>query len=637
MTVCLVRKTSSINSPVTGYIPNANGLSKASTTSTTQLDRNNKPYTTLPQVQSGVSQNLPNTPFNLEPYIHFNDETIDLTHMFYTQQMQINGGSNNKFVAYGNSQGLTMSNYDARSTFIGQLALNYTLFDAWHHALFGGSFGNHQWLITPHSPTFPNAPSDMINRIDANNNLVDPDNEVEVTPDLYAVNTIYTSNPPVAPYAEARKLLPLQNTTTIGDLLSNAGISWAWYAGGYNDAMAGRPDETYQFHHQPFAYFSKYAPGQPGRKHLQDETDLFAAIDAGTLPSVSFYKPLGKYNMHPEYSIVGGDAEVKLKQVVNKIMNSAYWNNCVIFVTFDENGGRWDHVAPPKIDRWGPGLRIPTILVSPMVKKGYVDSTYHDTTSIMRFIQQRYDLPTLGTRDAMQNGFDDVFLPASVAEMGTSFESCIENAIVAPVEKRANWQTMQVNIELLAPGNTFYGAVQLYDAPTNLDIKYLRFAFSDLSKDSVIVRVKQVHTTSDIQTKSGFFSLSPAQRQTYYKDWLPGTEPHESDITYPKEAIISSCSNSFACGYVLENPQITDQSDVLPVFLFSIQNNQSTALSGNIIVRVYAGDNQPGCRVAPVGIVLGSLWTAAIFVVIAIVVTWLVIEKEKLKREGVPV
>jgi phospholipase C len=66
-----------------------------------------------------------------------------------------------------------------------------------------------------------------------------------------------------------------------------------------------------------------------------------------------------------------------------------------VVVTYDENGGFWDHVAPPKADRWGPGSRIPAIIVSPFARKGYVDHTQYDTTSILKFITRRFDLPIL--------------------------------------------------------------------------------------------------------------------------------------------------------------------------------------------------------------------------------------------------
>ena len=81
----------------------------------------------------------------------------------------------------------------------------------------------------------------------------------------------------------------------------------------------------------------------------------------------------------------------------------------LIVVTYDENGGFWDHVAPPKGDRWGPGTRIPAIIVSPFAKKGYVDHTQYDTTSILRFITRRFELPRCrasprATRRCRRNG-----------------------------------------------------------------------------------------------------------------------------------------------------------------------------------------------------------------------------------------
>jgi phospholipase C len=67
----------------------------------------------------------------------------------------------------------------------------------------------------------------------------------------------------------------------------------------------------------------------------------------------------------------------------------------LVVVTYDENGGFWDHVAPPKADRFGPGTRIPAFIVSPYAKRGFVDHSTYDTTSILRFITHRFDLPTL--------------------------------------------------------------------------------------------------------------------------------------------------------------------------------------------------------------------------------------------------
>jgi phospholipase C len=119
----------------------------------------------------------------------------------------------------------------------------------------------------------------------------------------------------------------------------------------------------------------------------------------GKLPHVVFFKPAAADNQHPGYASVKA-ADDKLRQIVESIQsNQKVWKRSMIIVTYDENGGLWDHVAPPKIDQWGPGTRIPTIIISPYAKRGFVDHTFYDTTSILKFIEQRYHLKSLSNRD----------------------------------------------------------------------------------------------------------------------------------------------------------------------------------------------------------------------------------------------
>ena len=128
----------------------------------------------------------------------------------------------------------------------------------------------------------------------------------------------------------------------------------------------------------------------------------------GKLPAVTFIKPLGPDNEHPGYAtLLTGQQHVA--DLVSTIQNSAYWADTAIIITYDEHGGRWDHVAPPVIDRWGPGLRVPTIVISPFAKKGFVDHTQYDTTSILRLIEDRWNLQPLGTRDAATGNLSTAF------------------------------------------------------------------------------------------------------------------------------------------------------------------------------------------------------------------------------------
>src|SRR5262249_9516105 len=107
---------------------------------------------------------------------------------------------------------------------------------------------------------------------------------------------------------------------------------------------------------------------------------------------------LGPDNEHPGYAdLLRGQNYVA--SLVSAVQNSPYWKDTAIIITYDENGGRWDHVAVPKGDRWGPGTRVPAIIISPYARRGFVDHTRYDTTSILAFIESRWDLAPLGKRD----------------------------------------------------------------------------------------------------------------------------------------------------------------------------------------------------------------------------------------------
>jgi phospholipase C len=219
-------------------------------------------------------------------------------------------------------------------------------------------------------------------------------------------------------YADPHKptTLPPQTMPTIGDLLSAKGIDWAWYAGAWQAALDGknaRPSPDFQYHHQPFNYFADMAPGTAARaEHLRDGglggAAFIAAIDAGKLPPVAFYKPQGNLNEHPGYAdVLSGDEH--LANIVAHLEKSPQWPHMLVIITYDENGGFWDHAAPPKGDRFGPGTRVPTLIISPYSKCGKVDDTLYDTTSILRFITRRFDLPVLDgikQRDAAMKAAD---------------------------------------------------------------------------------------------------------------------------------------------------------------------------------------------------------------------------------------
>jgi phospholipase C len=162
-------------------------------------------------------------------------------------------------------------------------------------------------------------------------------------------------------------------------------------------STAGRPN--FQPLHQPFNCYARFAPGLGDRsRHLKNEVDFIVAIDSGNLPAVSFYKPAGRFNQHPgSTDVASGDAHID--SLLQRLRAGPQWKRMAIIVTYDENGGFWDHVPPPSgagwSDRWGPGTRIPALVISPFARRGFVDKTPYDTTSIIKLITRRFNLEPL--------------------------------------------------------------------------------------------------------------------------------------------------------------------------------------------------------------------------------------------------
>jgi acid phosphatase len=392
-----------------GQFDGADGLSAASTSVVTQLNAQGNPYTNLPAIKasSAFPTNLANNYFNIDQYVASDKEIPDVLPRYYQEQMQIDGGKMDKFALYNSSAGLTMGYYKTSLIPLDTLARKYTLCDHFFHSAFGCSFLNHQWLIAAATPVFPNAPASVKAKTDSSGRMISDGN---VTPDGYVVNTSYSVNMPHPANVRPEFLLPNQTNPTIGDRLTAKGISWAWYSGGWDSAMAGRADAGFSFHHQPFVYFANYADGTAAKKqHLKDETEFLAAAAAGALPAVSFVKPTGVENEHPGNSDII-TAERHAIDLINAVMNGPDGKDAVVILTYDENGGFWDHVPPPVIDRWGPGTRIPAVIISPFAKKGFVDHTQYETVSILAFIERRWGLQPLTDRDKnanpLQNAFD---------------------------------------------------------------------------------------------------------------------------------------------------------------------------------------------------------------------------------------
>ncbi|MGC3988202.1 MAG: acid phosphatase [Chthoniobacteraceae bacterium] len=477
-----------------GSFPGANGLSGASSATLNQLDRvSGSPLSSLtgnfniasrttptlnapwPQpidTNNGniVDSRFPTTlntllPYDISAYLQPSDKTGDIVHRYWQEQLQVNDGTNDKFITWSDNPGLVMSHFDATNLPEGLLAQQYTICDDFFHSAFGGSFLNHQFLIAAAAPVYPNAATllssgvatlDSTGALSLDGTTGKIVHDGNITPiggqvfaiagatfdKNYAVNTIFSQNLANSGSPTAASFLPSQNDSnpsdatrpyipTIGDRLDAANVSWKWYSGGWDAAVGSSPSNPthygtvtagvsslFQWHHQAFAFYDNYAPFVPvatynanpsaypgglnpySAARLQDETQFFNDVQNNTLPSVCFIKPLGPDNEHPGYaSLLQGQNHVA--SLIAAIQaNPTLWAHTAVIITYDEHGGRWDHVTPPVRDIWGPGVRVPCIVVSPFAKRGFVDHSQYDTTSILSTIEHRFGLASLNTRDA---------------------------------------------------------------------------------------------------------------------------------------------------------------------------------------------------------------------------------------------
>jgi phospholipase C len=351
-----------------------------------------------------------------------------------------------------------------------KLADQYTISDNYHQAVMGGTGANHVMLGTGDAifwsdgkgnPTVP--PSHIANP-----------NPQAGTDDVYTVDLNFDGNfaacadptqPGVAPIREYLQALfyhpnpncqpghfymvnndspgflpdgtvdtagissggsvPPSNVRTIGEALNARGISWAYYGGAYNAAVALQhdPTSTNPVVQVGAAYcnicnFESYVNaimGNPAERaaHIKDATDFFAAIDHSTLPAVSFVKPDGLLDGHPASSKFD-----LLEAMVENIMdhltaNPSLMAETAFFITVDEGGGFYDSGYIQPLDFFGDGPRIPLIVVSPFTKGGHVNHTYADHVSILKFIERNWGLKplTFRSRDNFPNPLSFPFDP----------------------------------------------------------------------------------------------------------------------------------------------------------------------------------------------------------------------------------
>jgi phospholipase C len=180
--------------------------------------------------------------------------------------------------------------------------------------------------------------------------------------------------------------------TDITYLLHNHGISWAYYL----------DEEGVPQFWNPLPWFQTVLDDNE-LHNIRPISEFFEAVVSGALPSVSWIVPNSKHSEHPPNRVSDGQAHVT--RIINAIMTSPEWDSTAIFLAWDDWGGFYDHVVPPKVDENGDGLRVPAMVISPYARKGYIDHQILSFDAYLKFIEdvflheQRIDPKTDGRPD----------------------------------------------------------------------------------------------------------------------------------------------------------------------------------------------------------------------------------------------
>lgn len=201
---------------------------------------------------------------------------------------------------------------------------------------------------------------------------------------------------------------------TMVNLFNKAHISWKYYVETQriNSPAAKRdyladPDPKHYSLWNPLPGFKAIRENPADMAHLVSLNEFFDDLKSGTLPAVSWIVPMGIDSEHPPAFPETGMWYVT--RLLNSLMQSPYWKSTVVFLTWDDYGGFYDHVPPPLVDAFGYGPRVPTLVISPFAKSDYISHQTYDFTSMLKFIELRFGLDHLTARDDKADPMLDCF------------------------------------------------------------------------------------------------------------------------------------------------------------------------------------------------------------------------------------
>jgi phospholipase C len=195
------------------------------------------------------------------------------------------------------------------------------------------------------------------------------------------------------------------DVVTIFDRLEERGLDWRFYIRDYDPELdfrrlgdSGRLEPQVQW--VPLLGMPRFLDEPSLFEKIVDLEEYFADLERGTLPEVAYVLALGATEHPPQNPTTG---QRVMRSMIQALMSSEAWSRSAFLITYDDWGGAFDHVPPPQVDEHGYGFRVPAFLISPYAKRGHVDQTELDFTSILRFIEENWLLEPLASRDAHAN------------------------------------------------------------------------------------------------------------------------------------------------------------------------------------------------------------------------------------------
>ena len=359
----------------------------------------------------------------VKPFLSTNVISGDLPHGYQSSVIAHDNGKMDGFMVAENEDRKTMSYYDNKTIpYYWDLARHYVLADNFYSSVLSYSLPNHWFALAGQAPAtsmfyFMHRPphNNILNQAENASIIAGGGGNQNATMGNTTVAANFGVNPnPTSTNLRdevARVYLEESNLTkTVADLFMNNthNITWKYYdhlvrAGNYKAAVSsGRAFEFWNpFSAKGSTYTAAYSP------HFANRVQIFTDLKNGNFPQVSWVMPSFPISEHPPANITSGMNWVK--HVINAIMNSPYWNSTAIILTWDDYGGFYDHVAPPQIDKYGLGFRMPTIIISPYSKPGYIDHTQYQFESMLKFIEWRFSLQPLTERDLHANNLLNAF------------------------------------------------------------------------------------------------------------------------------------------------------------------------------------------------------------------------------------